>query len=165
MDRIRQAQEEERWIANLEVYLAGAIATLNAEEAKVCTAIAGDYEVDDNGLLYFCTRSASKSEDRTDRPIGNFENVAAQFYVSLTCKFEGRTPKIRQNVSKNPINFPLVFVARSPRTKDQKELRKLIWKSRHLLMGSGGPRSADIDPEDPDRSTSIRSKRVQWNFG
>ena len=52
IERIKQAQEEESWIANLKKYLVGDLTQLNAEDAKSCARIAPDYEVDENGLLF-----------------------------------------------------------------------------------------------------------------
>ena len=49
IDRIRQAQDEERWIASLKTYLIGDVAKLKAEEAKICGRLAPDYEVDKAG--------------------------------------------------------------------------------------------------------------------
>ena len=66
IDRIRQAQDEERWIASLKTYLIGDVAKLKAEEAKICGRLAPDYEVDQSGLLLFCPRSTAKPEDRAE---------------------------------------------------------------------------------------------------
>ena len=60
IDRIRQAQDEERWIASLKTNLIGDVAKLKAEEAKICSRLAPDYEVDQSGLLLFCPRSTAK---------------------------------------------------------------------------------------------------------
>ena len=64
--RIKQAQDEENWIYNLKIYLVGDVAKLSAAEAKVCNLIAPDYEVDQSGLLFFCPRSVTEAEDRTE---------------------------------------------------------------------------------------------------
>jgi ribonuclease HI/transposase InsO family protein len=64
IDRIRQAQNEEVWITNLKAYLKGNVIDLTADEAKTCAKIAGDYEVDDADLLFYCPASARQSEDR-----------------------------------------------------------------------------------------------------
>ena len=66
IDRIKQAQDEKNWISSLKIYLVGDETRLSATEAKVCTLIAPDYEVDQSGLLLFCSRSATESEDRTE---------------------------------------------------------------------------------------------------
>lgn len=63
-ERICQAQDEECWIANLKKYLDGDLAGLSAEESKACAKIADVYEVDENGLLYFCPTSHEDLEDR-----------------------------------------------------------------------------------------------------
>ena len=59
MQRIRirqigQAQDEERWIANLKKYLNGDISSLDAGEAKMCAKLAPKYEIDEKDLLFFC---------------------------------------------------------------------------------------------------------------
>ena len=42
------------------------MARLNVEEAKSSALIAPDYEIDEDGLLFFCPSSVSKSNDRTE---------------------------------------------------------------------------------------------------
>ena len=49
----------------MKQYLVGEIADLNPEGSKASAVIAPDYEVDESGLLFFCPRSATQSEDRT----------------------------------------------------------------------------------------------------
>ena len=56
IERIRQAQEEESWITNLNEYLVEDVTRLSADDAKMCSRIAIDYEVDKSGLLFFCSR-------------------------------------------------------------------------------------------------------------
>ncbi|GMF23837.1 unnamed protein product [Phytophthora fragariaefolia] len=63
-ERIAQAHNEEKWIADLKTYLRGDLADLVAEEAKVCSKIATDYEVDDDELLLYCPTTAPSSGDR-----------------------------------------------------------------------------------------------------
>ena len=66
IERIRQAQDEESWIANLKTYLVGDVMELNAEELKGSAQIANDYEVDESGLLLFCPRPNLPEEDRIE---------------------------------------------------------------------------------------------------
>ena len=66
IDRIRQAQDEERWISSLKTYLIGDVAKLKAEKAQICGRLATDYEVDQSGLLLFCPRQTAKPEDRSE---------------------------------------------------------------------------------------------------
>ena len=40
IDRIRRSQDEERWIANLKMYLSGELTNLSSDEAKQCSKIA-----------------------------------------------------------------------------------------------------------------------------
>ena len=47
--RIKQAQEEEGWIANLQEHLEGSETQLSVDDAKTCSQIAPDHEVDENG--------------------------------------------------------------------------------------------------------------------
>ncbi|GMF41602.1 unnamed protein product [Phytophthora fragariaefolia] len=63
-ERIVQAQNEEKWIADLKAYLQGNLAALTSEEAKACSKIATDYEADDNGLLLYCPMTAQSNGDR-----------------------------------------------------------------------------------------------------
>ena len=58
--RIQQAQDEESWIPNLKIYLTGDVPTITSADAKLCALIAPDYEFDQDGLLLFCTRLATK---------------------------------------------------------------------------------------------------------
>ena len=53
IERIKQAQEENNWIANLKEYLIGDVTLLSAEDSKKCARIAPDNELDENGLLFF----------------------------------------------------------------------------------------------------------------
>ncbi|OWZ11416.1 reverse transcriptase [Phytophthora megakarya] len=62
--RIRQAQDEEKWIADLKKYLDGEVNGLTAEEANACSKIDANYEVDKNGLLFFCPKTRQRGEDR-----------------------------------------------------------------------------------------------------
>jgi ribonuclease HI/transposase InsO family protein len=64
INRIRQAQDEEVWITNLKAYLKGDVCDLTADEAKSCAKIAGDYDVDDADLLFYCPTSVRQNEDR-----------------------------------------------------------------------------------------------------
>ena len=50
----------------MKIYLVGDVAKLSAAEAEVYTLIAPDYEVDQSGLLFFCSRSATEAEDHTE---------------------------------------------------------------------------------------------------
>ena len=52
IEGIKQAQEEEKWIANLKEFLIGDITKLSVVEANLCTNIASEYEVDDSGLFF-----------------------------------------------------------------------------------------------------------------
>ena len=46
IQRIVQAQDEERWIVNLKKYLSGDVSTLDAGEVKMCAKLAPGYEID-----------------------------------------------------------------------------------------------------------------------
>ena len=52
IDHIKQAQDEEKRISSLKIYLVGDEARLSSTEAKVFALIARDYEVDQSGLLF-----------------------------------------------------------------------------------------------------------------
>ena len=64
IQRIVQAQDEERWIVNLKKYLSGDVSNLDAGEVKVCAKLAPEYEIDENDLLFFCPMAKRESEDR-----------------------------------------------------------------------------------------------------
>ncbi|KAE9082173.1 hypothetical protein PF006_g26971 [Phytophthora fragariae] len=64
VDRIRQGQDEERWIANLKHYLQGQVADLEKEEARTCSNLADDFEVDEQDLLYYCPPSRNPDKER-----------------------------------------------------------------------------------------------------
>ncbi|KAG2983210.1 hypothetical protein PC120_g24502 [Phytophthora cactorum] len=51
---ILQAQDEEKWIADLKAYMSGELDKLDADEARLCGKIADEYEVDESGLLLYC---------------------------------------------------------------------------------------------------------------
>ena len=51
----------------MKKYLVGNVTQMNNEDAKSCSRIAPNYEVDENGLLSFFPRSSGSSEDRTER--------------------------------------------------------------------------------------------------
>ncbi|OWZ09978.1 LOW QUALITY PROTEIN: reverse transcriptase [Phytophthora megakarya] len=61
--RNRQSQDEEKWIVDLKKYLDGEVNALTAGEAKACSKIAANYEVDENGLLFFCPKTLQRDED------------------------------------------------------------------------------------------------------
>ncbi|ETM97719.1 hypothetical protein PPTG_19992 [Phytophthora nicotianae INRA-310] len=66
-DRVLRAQNEEKWIVNLRAYLSGDLESL---DAGACGKIAGDYDVDEGGLLLYCSRPTStltnREADRVD---------------------------------------------------------------------------------------------------
>uniref|UniRef100_A0AAV1TTL0 RNase H type-1 domain-containing protein n=1 Tax=Peronospora matthiolae TaxID=2874970 RepID=A0AAV1TTL0_9STRA len=64
IQRIVQAQDEERWIVNLKTYLSGDVLNLDAVEVKMCAKLAPEYEIDENNLLFFCPMAKRESEDR-----------------------------------------------------------------------------------------------------
>ena len=66
IERIKQAQGEESWIANLKKFLIGDITKLSIEEAKLCARIASEYEVHESGQLSFCPRSIEDPDSRVN---------------------------------------------------------------------------------------------------
>ncbi|KAL4128411.1 hypothetical protein PRIC2_007399 [Phytophthora ramorum] len=64
IERIRRAQDEESWIAGMKKYLAGDVATLAQEEARSYSNLAMDYEMDLDGLLFYCPPNRKSDEDR-----------------------------------------------------------------------------------------------------
>jgi hypothetical protein len=63
-ERIVQAQNEEKWIADLKTFLRGDVAEIPSKDAEFCSRIASDYEVDESGLLLYCPLTARMDEDR-----------------------------------------------------------------------------------------------------
>ncbi|KAK1942167.1 hypothetical protein P3T76_006489 [Phytophthora citrophthora] len=66
LERIAQAQGEEKWIADLRTYLTGDVADLAAKDARTCAKIAESYEVDDDGLLLYCPHCSSIADEDRD---------------------------------------------------------------------------------------------------
>ncbi|OWZ10188.1 reverse transcriptase [Phytophthora megakarya] len=64
VDWIKQAQEEEVWIAGMKKYLSGSIADLTQAEARSYGKIAADYEVDEQNLLFYCPPTPRSGDDR-----------------------------------------------------------------------------------------------------
>ncbi|KAG6578200.1 reverse transcriptase [Phytophthora cinnamomi] len=64
IDRIRQAQDEEAWIAGLKKYLVGAAQDLTQDEARSYGNISMDYEVDLSDLLFYCHPTRRSEADR-----------------------------------------------------------------------------------------------------
>ena len=60
IERIQQAQDEESWISNLMIYVTGDVSTITSSDVTLCGLIAPDYKVDQDELLLFCPRSATK---------------------------------------------------------------------------------------------------------
>ncbi|OWY95520.1 reverse transcriptase [Phytophthora megakarya] len=50
---MKQAQEEDVWIAGMKKYLSGSISDLTQAEARSYGKIAADYEVDEQDLLFY----------------------------------------------------------------------------------------------------------------
>ncbi|OWZ02525.1 reverse transcriptase [Phytophthora megakarya] len=64
VNRIKQAQEEEVWIAGMKKYLSGSIADFTQAEARSYGKIAADYEVDEQDLLFYCPPTSRSGDDR-----------------------------------------------------------------------------------------------------
>ncbi|OWY99908.1 LOW QUALITY PROTEIN: reverse transcriptase [Phytophthora megakarya] len=64
VDRIKQAQEEEVWIAGMKKYLSGSIADLTQAEARSYGKLAADYEVDEQDPLFYCPPTPRSGDDR-----------------------------------------------------------------------------------------------------
>ncbi|KAE9134077.1 hypothetical protein PF010_g2574 [Phytophthora fragariae] len=57
IERIKQAQDEEVWIDGLKKYLVGAVHELSPEDIKSYNAVGSDYDVDLDGLLFYCPQT------------------------------------------------------------------------------------------------------------
>ncbi|KAE9276198.1 hypothetical protein PR003_g29127 [Phytophthora rubi] len=66
IERIIQAQNEERWIVDLKAYLNGDVDDMPTKDARSIAKIADSYEVDENGLLLYCPTSTSLSDEDRD---------------------------------------------------------------------------------------------------
>ena len=66
LERIKQAQEEEKWIDNLKEFRIGDITDWSSEESKLCARIASEYVVEESGLLFFCPRSMENPDSRVE---------------------------------------------------------------------------------------------------
>jgi ribonuclease HI len=62
--RVLQAQDEEQWIVHLKAYLQGDVTSLSAEEAKSCAKIAAENDLDESGLLLYCSTGTKLDVDR-----------------------------------------------------------------------------------------------------
>ncbi|OWZ05677.1 reverse transcriptase, partial [Phytophthora megakarya] len=82
VDRIKQAQEEEVWIAGMKKYLSGSIADLTQAEARSYGKITTDYEVDEQDLLFYCPRR---------RATYLFQIIAMDHIPSLPRSHKGNT--------------------------------------------------------------------------
>ena len=64
--RIKQAHDEESWIFTLKIYLTRDVSIITSADSKSRALVALDNVVDQNRLLLFYPRSATKSEDRAE---------------------------------------------------------------------------------------------------
>jgi len=100
-ERIVRAQNEEKWITDLKTYLRGDVLEMPTRDAKFCSRIANDYEVDENGLLLYCPPAAQVDEERGSRlgrARGRPGDVAARLPAALSCQLGRRAPGDRENV-------------------------------------------------------------------
>lgn len=109
VERIKQAQDEEVWIACLKRYLVGAIHELSPEDIKSIKAVGSDYEVDLDELLFYCPPAKRTTEERDGLmrlvvPETLQHDVLHHYHSSLE---GGRTPRDRANVSADPRSIPL----------------------------------------------------------
>uniref|UniRef100_H3H9E8 Integrase catalytic domain-containing protein n=1 Tax=Phytophthora ramorum TaxID=164328 RepID=H3H9E8_PHYRM len=63
-ERIARAQNEEKWIGDLKAYLRGDVADLSSKDARLCAKIAGDYDVGEGDLLFYCGNMTRTDENR-----------------------------------------------------------------------------------------------------
>ena len=104
LERMKQAQEEEKWIYNLQEVSIGDAMKLSIEKAKLCDRIASEYEVDESGLLFYCSRSMEDSESlRRTGSSGDTRSTAAKISTSLPHQCRGRPPRDRPNVPTDPV--------------------------------------------------------------
>ncbi|KAE9292362.1 hypothetical protein PR003_g24777, partial [Phytophthora rubi] len=109
VDRIRQGQNEEKWIANLKHYLRGQVADLDREEARACSNLADDFEMDEQDLLYYCPPPRTESgqrEGRTAAP-SHPRGVASGSAPPLPRELGRRPPGDQPYLPKNQGSFLL----------------------------------------------------------
>ena len=119
IERIKQAQEEEKSIAKLKEFLIGDITKVSIEEAKLCARIAFEYEVDESGLLFQLEINGRSRESRGFSLFGGTGTTAAKLPTSLLYKDGARLPtslpyksggrkaRYRQNITTNPVQVLL----------------------------------------------------------
>ncbi|KAE8980853.1 hypothetical protein PR003_g24467 [Phytophthora rubi] len=64
IERIKQAQDEEAWMAGLKKYLVGTVHDLSPEDVKSYNVVGSDYDVDLDGLLFYCPPAKRTMEER-----------------------------------------------------------------------------------------------------
>ncbi|GMF38649.1 unnamed protein product [Phytophthora fragariaefolia] len=166
----RPAQDEEAWISGLKTYLAGRIQQLTQDEAKSYSKISMDYDVDLNGLFYYCppTKHIDSDRDRLMKlvvPETLQQDVLHHYHVSLEGGHQGighcETGKGRPTVQgESPGNiqatYPFQVIAMDhlpslPKSfKGNTEL--LIWVdlfSGYVIAKASGSRTAQTIAESP----------------
>ncbi|GMG14894.1 unnamed protein product [Phytophthora fragariaefolia] len=156
ISRIRQAQDEEVWISGLKPYLAGRIQQLTQDEAISNSKVSMDYDVDLNGLLYYCPPTKHIDSDR-DRPMKLVvpetlqQDVLHHYHVSLEGVTKGSTGESPGNIQ---ATYPFQVIAMDhipslPKSfKGNTEL--LIWVdlfSGYVISKASGSRTAQTIAE------------------
>ena len=147
--RIKQAQDEESWVSSLRIYLVGDVGRLSATEARVCILIAPDYEIDQSVLLFFCPRSTTKSEDRTELtrlvvPEQLQRDFLHHYHTSLGCGLQG----IGLTYQRMRANFHWRGLYRS--------VRRYVGECVDCETGKGRPGDRSGSPGNLHRRTRFR---------
>jgi len=97
---------EEQWIVHLKAYLQGDVTSLSAEEAKSCAKITTEYDLDESGLLLYCSTGAKLDVDR-DSIMRVVVPETLQQDSPLPCQPGRRASGDREDVRADQEAFPL----------------------------------------------------------
>ncbi|GMF33980.1 unnamed protein product [Phytophthora fragariaefolia] len=89
LERIRVAQDEEVWMANLKKFLIGDMDTLFRREARNCSKLADRYDVDEGNLLYYRPGEADVSERESSLKLVIPETIRKDFLHHYHASLEG----------------------------------------------------------------------------
>ncbi|OWZ06490.1 reverse transcriptase, partial [Phytophthora megakarya] len=111
VDRIKQAQEAEVWIAGMKKYLSGSIADLTQAEARSYGKIAADYEVDEQDLLFYCPPTPRSRDDR-DQLLRLVvpETLQSESYTTITLR-KGKLVFRGESLGNLQATYPFQIIA------------------------------------------------------
>ena len=141
LERIRIAQDEEKWIADLKKFLGGQLTTLTREESKACAKIADNFQVGADGLLYYLGKREG-SEATEDRGmllrLVVPETLQRDFLHHYHCSVEGA----HQGVSRTFAKIKRFFYWRSM----YRSVQEYVGSCTDCETGKGAPRIHGSSP-------------------